>query len=166
MAKKRFTAEQIVAILREAEKAPTNEEVLRKHSISQQTFYRWKKMYANLGVAEVQRIKQLEKENRQLKQLAGDQALAIQVLKEFIKKKGSSDRPAGNRGNAGRATLVRTTGVKGASGVSGHTTLPTQEGSGERKDPGRASGSGQAVSEVRDAPDDVAAAGPRPSDQS
>ena len=88
MAKKRYTAEQIVAILREAEKAPTNEEVLRKHGISQQTFYRWKKMYANLGIAEVQRIKQLEKENRKLKQLAGDQALAIQVLKEFIEKKG------------------------------------------------------------------------------
>ena len=88
MAKKRFTAEQIVAILREAEKAPTNEEVLRKHGISQQTFFRWKKMYANLGVAEVQRIKQLEKENRQLKELAGDQALAIQVLKEFIEKNG------------------------------------------------------------------------------
>jgi putative transposase len=88
MAKKRFTEERIVAILREAEKAPTNEEVLRKHGISQQTFYRWKKMYANLGIAEVQRIKQLEKENRQLKELAGDQALAIQVLKEFIEKKG------------------------------------------------------------------------------
>lgn len=88
MAKKRYTAEQIVAILREAEKAPTNEEILRKHGISQQTFYRWKKMYANLGIAEVQRIKQLEKENRKLKQLAGDQALAIQVLKEFIEKKG------------------------------------------------------------------------------
>ena len=88
MAKKRFTAEQIVAILREAEKAPTNEEVLRKHGISEQTFYRWKKMYANLGIAEVQRIKQLEKENRQLKQLAGDQALAIQILQEQIKKKG------------------------------------------------------------------------------
>jgi putative transposase len=88
MAKKRFTAEQIVAILREAEKAPTNEEILRKHGISEQTLYRWKKMYANLGTAEVQRIKQLEKENRQLKQLAGDQALAIQILQEHIKKKG------------------------------------------------------------------------------
>jgi putative transposase len=87
MAKKRFTAEQIVAILREAEKATTNEEILRKHGISEQTFYRWKKMYANLGIVEVQRIKQLEKENRQLKQLAGDQALAIQVLKELIEKK-------------------------------------------------------------------------------
>ena len=51
MAKKRFTEEQIVAILREAEKAPTNEEILRKYAISEQTFYRWKKMYGNLGVA-------------------------------------------------------------------------------------------------------------------
>jgi putative transposase len=73
MAKKRFTAEQIVAILREAEKATTNEEVLRKHGISEQTFYRWKRMYGNLGTLEVQRIKQLESENRKLKQLAGDQ---------------------------------------------------------------------------------------------
>jgi putative transposase len=88
MAKKRFTEEQIVAILREAEKAPTNEEVLRKHGISEQTFYRWKKMYGNLGTAEVQRIRQLERENRQLKQLVGDQALAIQIMQEQIKKKG------------------------------------------------------------------------------
>jgi putative transposase len=88
MAKKRFTAEQIVAILREAEKSPTNEEVLRKHGISEQTFYRWKRMYGNLGTAEVKRIKELENENRQLKQLAGDQALALQIIQEHIKKKG------------------------------------------------------------------------------
>ena len=88
MAKKRFTAEQIAAILPEAEKAPTNEEILRKNGISEQTFYRWKKMYGNLGTVEVQRIKQLESENRKLKQPAGDQALAIQILQEQIKKKG------------------------------------------------------------------------------
>lgn len=73
-------SQQIVAILHEAEKAPTNDEVLRKHGFSERTFYRWKRMYGNLGTVEVQRIKQLEKENRKLKQLAGDQALAIQVL--------------------------------------------------------------------------------------
>jgi putative transposase len=95
MAKKRFTAEQIVAILREAEKLPTNEEVLRKHGISEQTFYRWKKMYANLEIVEVQRIEQLEKENRQLKQLAGDQALAIQILQERSKKNGYGSRSSG-----------------------------------------------------------------------
>jgi putative transposase len=87
MAKKRFAAEQIVAILREAEIGGTDE-ALRKHGITQQTYYRWKKMYGSLGVSEVHRIKQLEEENRKLKQLAGDQALAIQVLQEHIKKKG------------------------------------------------------------------------------
>lgn len=87
MAKKRFSAEQIVAILREAEISGVDE-ALRKHGITQQTYYRWKKMYASLGVSEVHRIKQLEEENRKLKQLAGDQALAIQVLQEHIKKKG------------------------------------------------------------------------------
>jgi putative transposase len=87
MAKKRFTAEQIVAILREAEKSTTIEEILRKHAISELTFYRWKKMYGSLGIAEVQRIKQLESENRKLKELAGDQALAIQVLSEYINKR-------------------------------------------------------------------------------
>jgi len=87
MAKKRFLSEQIVAILREAEKAPSVEEVLRKHGISEQTYYRWKRMYGNLGISEVQRIKQLEDENRKLKQLVGDQALALQVLQEHVKKK-------------------------------------------------------------------------------
>jgi putative transposase len=88
MAKKRFLSEQIVAILREAEKAPALEEVLRKYGVSDQTYYRWKRMYGNLGVSEVQRIKQLEEENRKLKKLVGDQALALQVLQEHVKKKG------------------------------------------------------------------------------
>jgi putative transposase len=77
-----------VAILREAEMAPAVDEVLRKHGIAQQTYYRWKRMYGSLGVSEVHRIKQLEEENRKLKQLVGDQALAMQVLQEHIKKKG------------------------------------------------------------------------------
>ena len=88
MARKRFKAEQIVAILREAERSGKNEETIRKHGISEQTFYRWKRMYGGLGMPEIQRIKQLETENRKLKQLAGDQALAIQVMKETMEKKG------------------------------------------------------------------------------
>lgn len=87
MAKKRFTAVQIAAILREAKKAPTDEEILRKNGISEQTFYCWKKMYGNLGTVEVQRFKQLESENRKLKQLVGDQALAIQILQEQSNKR-------------------------------------------------------------------------------
>lgn len=88
MPRKRRTPEQIVAILREAERGSTVKEVCRKHGISDQTFYRWKKMYGGLGVSEVQRIKQLEKENAELKKLAGEQALVIQVQRETMKKKG------------------------------------------------------------------------------
>ena len=88
MRKSKYTDEQIAYALRQAEAGTAPAEICRKMGISEQTFYRWKKMYANLGIAEVQRIKQLEKENRQLKQLAGDQALAIQILQEQIKKKG------------------------------------------------------------------------------
>jgi putative transposase len=60
--------------------------VLRKHNISATSLGRWRRLYGNLGTSEVQRIKELEVENRRLKQLAGDQALAIQVLQEQAKK--------------------------------------------------------------------------------
>ena len=88
MARKRFKPEQIVAILRESEKSGSIIDTCRKHGISEVTFHRWKKMYGGLPTSEVHRIRQLEKENRQLKQLVGDQALAIQVMKEEVKKKG------------------------------------------------------------------------------
>ena len=88
MARKRFTPEQIVAILREVERSPSRQDAIRKQGISEQTFYRWRKMYGSLGTSEVRRIKELEEENRKLKQLAGEQALVIQVLKEHSKKKG------------------------------------------------------------------------------
>lgn len=88
MPRKRHKPEQIVAILREAERSGTIKTVCRKYGISEQTFYRWKKMYGGLGVTEVQRIKQLEKENAELKKLAGEQALALQVQRDMMKKKG------------------------------------------------------------------------------
>jgi len=87
MAKKRFREEQIIAILREVERSGNKDEVFRKHGIAEQTWHRWKRTYGGTGMTEIQRNKVLEKENKQLKQLAGDQALAIQVLKEQLKKK-------------------------------------------------------------------------------
>ena len=77
MARKRFKPEEIVAILREAERLG-----------SDQTFYRWRKMYGGTGAPELAKLKKLEAENTKLKQLAGDQALAIQTLKEVLGKKG------------------------------------------------------------------------------
>ncbi len=88
MPRKRHKPEQIVSILREAERGGTIKAVCRKYGVSEQTFHRWKKMYGGLGVTEVQRIKQLEKENTELKKLAGEQALVIQVQRETMKKKG------------------------------------------------------------------------------
>ena len=88
MARKRRKAEEIVAILREAERGTPRQEIFRKYGISDQTFYRWKRMYGGLGIPEVKRIKLLEEENRKLKQLVGDQQLMIQAQKEYMEKKG------------------------------------------------------------------------------
>lgn len=88
MARKRFAPEQIVAIIREAEESGSIQDTCRKHGISNVTFHRWKRQYGGLPTPEVQRMRQLEKENRQLKQLAGDQALANQVMREEMKKRG------------------------------------------------------------------------------
>jgi putative transposase len=88
MARKRFTPEQIVAVLREAERVTDRKELYRKHGICEQTFYRWRRMYGGLGLPEIKRIKQLEEENRKLKEMVGEQAMVIQAQKEVLKKKG------------------------------------------------------------------------------
>ena len=88
MARKRFKLEQIVAILREAERGADRQALFRKHGICEQLFYRWKRMYGGLGVSDVQRIKALEEESQKLKQLAGEQARAIETLKEQHKQRG------------------------------------------------------------------------------
>lgn len=88
MARKRFTEEQIVSILREAERIGSSKEVIRKHGICEQTFYRWRRMYGGMEASQVRRIKELEEENRKLKQLLGEQTLVIDTLKEYSKKKG------------------------------------------------------------------------------
>ncbi len=72
MKRKRFTEEQIAFALRQVEGGVPVKEVCRKLQISEQTFYRWKKKFGGLGVAEVRRLKHLEDEVRRLKQLATD----------------------------------------------------------------------------------------------
>jgi putative transposase len=84
--KSRYTEEQITFALRQAETGTPVAEVIRKMGISEQTFYRWKKVYGGLGVAEVRRLKQLEEENRKLKQLVADLSLDKSMLQDVVAK--------------------------------------------------------------------------------
>lgn len=85
-ARRKYTDEQIVAILQEHAGGVTAKEVIRRHGISLDTFYRWKRQYSGMTKAELQRLKLLEDENRRLKRMVADQALNIQVLKDALGK--------------------------------------------------------------------------------
>jgi len=85
--KKRYTEQQIAFALRQAESGTPVSEIVRKMGISEPTFYRWKKKYAGMGVSEVRRLKELEQENRRLKQLVADLTLDKQMLQEVLSKK-------------------------------------------------------------------------------
>ena len=85
--KKRFTQEQIAFALRQAEGGTAVEEITRRLGVSEATFYRWKKKYAGLGVAEMRRLRQLEEENRRLKRLVADLVLDKQMLQDVLSKK-------------------------------------------------------------------------------
>ena len=84
---KRFTEEQIAQALRLVDAGATATDVCRKMGVSEQTFYRWKKKYAGMGIAELRRLRQLEDENRRLKQLVADLTLDKHMLQEVIRKK-------------------------------------------------------------------------------
>lgn len=87
MKKSRFTNEQIAFALRQADSGTPIEEVCRKLGVSQQTFYRWKKKFAGMGVEELRRLKSLEEENRRLKSLVADLSLDKQILQDVLSKK-------------------------------------------------------------------------------
>ena len=88
MKKPRFSEQQIAQALRQAEQGTAAAEVCRKLGVSEATFYAWKKRYAGLGIAELRRVRQLEDENRRLKQVVADLTLDKQMLQEVLQKKG------------------------------------------------------------------------------
>ena len=87
MKRSRYTEEQIAFALRQAEGGTPVGEVCRKMGISENTFYRWKRKFFGMGVAELRRLKMLEEENRRLKQLVADLALDKVMLQDVLRKK-------------------------------------------------------------------------------
>jgi len=83
----RFTEEQIIGVLKQAEGGMKTAEVCRQHGVSPATYYKWKAKYGGLEVSEARRLRQLEEENRRLKQMVAEQALDIQALKAVVSKK-------------------------------------------------------------------------------
>ncbi len=86
MKKSKFSEDQIAFALKQAELGATVDEVCRKMGISGATFYLWRKKYQNLGPSEVRRLRQLEEENRKLKQIVADLSLDKAMLQAIVQK--------------------------------------------------------------------------------
>ena len=87
MKSSRYTPEQVAFAMRQAESGTSVSVICRKMGIAEQTFYRWKKKYGGMGVAEVRKLRILEEENRKLKQLVADLSLDKQMLQDVLRKK-------------------------------------------------------------------------------
>ena len=87
MKQSRFTENQIVSILNESGSGMPLEELIRKHGISKGTFYKWKAKYSGMDASALKHLKELEEENRRLKQMYADLSLEHRVLKDIVEKK-------------------------------------------------------------------------------
>ena len=87
MRKSKFSEEQIIGILREAEGETPVKAVCARHNVSEPTFYKWRSKYGGMDVDEARRLRVLEEENGRLKRLIADYAVQIQILKEVNSKK-------------------------------------------------------------------------------
>jgi putative transposase len=113
MPKKRFSEEQIAFALRQAESGTSVGEICRKMGVADATFYRWKKVYAGMGVSEIRRLKQLEEENAKLKRLVADLTLDKSMLQDALRKKGEGRRSSrGCPALSGCLRDIGTTGVR------------------------------------------------------
>ena len=86
MSRKRYTEEQIIAVLKEADAGVKTSELCRKHNVSDATIYKWKAKYSGMEVSDIRKMKSLEDENRRLKQMVANQALDIEALRALSSK--------------------------------------------------------------------------------
>lgn len=87
MKKSKFSESQIVNILKDAEAGVSLEDLIRQHGFSKASFYKWKGKYSGMSVSELKRLKELEEENRRLKQMYANLSLEHEALKDIIEKK-------------------------------------------------------------------------------
>jgi len=87
MKRKRFSEEQIIGFLKEAERTGNIREVCRLNNVTETTFYRWRTKFGGMEVSEARRLRELERENSELKRMVAEQALDIRMLKDLNSKK-------------------------------------------------------------------------------
>ena len=87
MKRARFSEEQIIGILKAGEVAGNIRGVCREHNVTEQTFYRWRRKYGGMEVSEAKKLRELERENSELKRMVAEQALDIRMLKDLNSKK-------------------------------------------------------------------------------
>ncbi len=87
MKKKRFTPDQISKILKEYDLGKSVQDIMREHGVSKASFYKWRERYGGMEASDLKRLKQLEEENRRLKQMYTDLALNYEIAKDVIEKK-------------------------------------------------------------------------------
>ena len=87
MKRKRYTEEQIIAILKESEAGVPVPELARRHGVAEQSIYRWRSKFGGMEVSDAKRLKQLEEENRRLKRMVADLSLDKQMLEDVLSKK-------------------------------------------------------------------------------
>ena len=141
MKRSRFTDEQILAIVKEGEAGRKVADLCRANGITEQTYYRWKAKYGGMELSEMQRLKQLEDENRRLKQIVAEQTLDIQALRRWSQKNGERHRSARGSGVVADTRHERATRLPSGGPESRDVALPAPRGPAQYRTARSAAGS-------------------------
>ena len=124
---KKYTTEEKIRILRQADRGKSIQEVCRENNVSEQTFHRWKREFGMIDVNQAKRMKELEKENARLKRMLADKMLGIEILQETLEKKWQMSLTLGSKRWAQAASDTETCGwepVFDANGVPILSSVP------------------------------------------